>query len=338
MNQAARFSKLSVAGALKLSAAVVAIGLGASSCTTTPYAAKVGSDYVTVSQLNSELNAIAGNKLFVSKITAQEPVYGASTSTFATKFADQVLNRRIALVLIEGAVKKLGLSTSGTAASVARVTAEQSYGGAAAFGAFPRSYQNQLIFDTAAVTALEAYLTKTDMSLPALKAYYTKNVGQFTEICAAHILVSSQAQATSIYNQIKAGANFAQLAKSQSADTNSAGNGGYIGCGTFAQYSNAFGAQFAAAVLAGTPNVVLPPVPETSGYGIGKVVSKTALSFAQALPSVIGAEFGSAGSNDLNAFVSGLAKSAKVDINPVYGSYSISKSTASVVPPKAPSA
>ncbi len=323
---------------MKVLAVVVAVGLSASSCTTSAYAAKVGSQYITVAQLNSELNAIAGNKLFVSTITAQEPVYGASKSSYSTKFTDQVLNRRIALVLIESAVKRLGLSTSGSAAQVARVTAEQSYGGAAAFSAFPRSYQDELVADTAAVTALEAYLTRTDISMSALKSYYTKNIGQFTEICASHILVSTQTEATVIYNEIKAGANFAQLAKSKSADTNSAANGGYIGCGTFADYASAFGVQFATTVMAATPKLVLPPVPETSGYGVAEVSSKTVLTLNQALPSVIGTEFGTAGSSDLNAFVSGLAKSAKVDVNPAYGTYQISKSSAAVVPPKSPSA
>ena len=328
-----RFWRSASFGVVALAASLVASG-----CTTSNYAAKVGSTYVTVAQLNSELNAIAANSIFVSKIASQEPVYGASKSSFNTRFVDQVLNRRIAVDLIESAIRKLGLGLTPMDLQIAKVTAIQSYGGAGAFGAFPASYQKQLVQDTAAITVLEAYLAKVNISASSLKSYYSQNIGQFTEICASHILVGTQAQAASIYSQIKGGASFSALAKADSGDSNTASNGGYIGCGTFANYASAFGPAFASNVLSATPNQVFGPVAEGTGFSVVVVSSKTALSFTQALPSVIAAEFGNTGASALNAFVSGLAKSATVGINPAYGSYSISQSTASVVPPLSPSA
>lgn len=310
----------------------------ASACSAMPYAAKVGSSYISVSELNSELRAIGGNRAFVTKLTAQETVFGNSQTTFATQFVDQVLNRRIAVTLIDNANAKLGIKISKTGSDIARLTAEQSYGGQAAFDAFPKAYQAELVRDTANITALESYLTKTDISLTALAAYYKANLSKFTQICAAHIVLATNAQATLIYNQINAGASFTTLAKSKSLDSNTAPNGGYIGCGTYSNFASVFGPSFANELISGSPNIVLPPVPISQGYSVPMVVSKTVLPFSQSIPTVIGTKFGSKAAGAMNAFVSGLAQGQNVSINPAYGTFSISKASATVLPPVLPTA
>ncbi len=314
------------------------LSIVASACTTTPYAAKVGASFITVSALNSELHSIGDNLAFVSKLTAQEQVFGNSKSTFTTQFVDQVLNRRIAITLIENANARLGLQITPTVTELARTVAEQTYGGSGAFSAFPAAYQKELTTDTANIMLLEAFLTKTDISLPALAKYYNANVSKFARICAAHIVVATSSAATAIFNQVSGGANFVSLAKSQSIDSNTAANGGYIGCGTYQNFASAFGSSFANELISGAPNVALPPVQISQGYSVPMVVSRTILTFAQAIPAVIGTVFGTQAAGDVNAFVSGLAKSQSVTVNPAYGTFSISNANATVIPPTLPAA
>ena len=316
--------------------AVLTAGLVASGCTTTtPYAAKVGSQVISVAALNREASDLASNSAFVSTISQSVQVKGSGTNTYTTRFMDTVLGRRIALVLIQQALNKLriGLSTS---SPIAILTAEQSYGGPQAFAAFSKSYQRQLIADTADITALEAYLTKTNISIPALRSFYSAHPEQFTQICSYHILSSTLSASQKIYAQLQAGANFAQLAKAQSADSASAQAGGYLGCGTYAQYQNAFGTAFANTVASAPLNKPQPPVAEKSGYGVAMAGSRSLIPFQQAIPSVVATLFGSAGSTAVGSFVSGLAKAANIRVNPAYGSYKISGTTAQVVPPPTP--
>ncbi len=318
--------------------ATLVAGLVASGCTaTTPYAAKVGSQVISVSALNKEASDLASNTAFISTISSSVKVKGSGSNTYTTSFMDRVLGRRIALVLIDQAVHKLGIGLS-TSSPIAVLTAEQSYGGPKSFAAFPKSYQAQLIADTANITALEAYLTKTNLSTSSLQSYYNSHQVQFTEICSYHILSTTQAASQKIYTQLQAGANYAQLAKAQSVDSASAQAGGYLGCGTYAQYQSAFGNAFATTVATAALNKPQPPVAEKSGFGVAMVASRTLIPFQQSIPTVVANLFGSKGTTAVGSFVSGLAKAAHIKVNPTYGSYQVSGTTAQVVPPKTPAA
>ena len=65
----------------------------------------------------------------------------------------------------------------------------------------------------------------------AIAKYYNENKSKYVTAESRdvrHILVKTKAQATDLYNQIKAGGNFAALAKKYSTDTTSAVNGGKL--------------------------------------------------------------------------------------------------------------
>jgi hypothetical protein len=65
----------------------------------------------------------------------------------------------------------------------------------------------------------------------------------------AQIIVATQAEATTLAQQLAAGADFAQLAAARSADASSATNGGELGCVDAVQLSDARGTAAASATI-----------------------------------------------------------------------------------------
>ncbi|MGE4169174.1 MAG: peptidylprolyl isomerase [Candidatus Margulisiibacteriota bacterium] len=73
---------------------------------------------------------------------------------------------------------------------------------------------------------------EAEVSDNAAYQYYVQNPQQFAELeqrHASHILVKTEAEALDIQKQLKAGADFATLAKAKSTDPSAANNGGDLG-------------------------------------------------------------------------------------------------------------
>ncbi|MDA8195605.1 MAG: peptidylprolyl isomerase [Actinomycetota bacterium] len=325
---------------------VVAL-LGASTtlaaCSYSPVAAQIGSQVITQSQLNTELNALLGNSQFIKQLTSastgssvENPLSASPKSVLSTAFVDKVLQRRITFDLIKQALAKSGTKVGSDQVTVGTALAITSYGGPTIFDAFPKSYQLEVIDDYAALITIEGSLTKTDFSLPTLQSYYNSHLSDYVNICAAHILSSSASAANSILAKLNSGSSFPVLARTSSADSTTAQNGGYIGCALPSQFSSSFGASFANEIKTGPINKPLPIVAVGSGYSIPLVTSRTQLSFSQSLAAIATTKLGTTGGAVVNAFVAGAAKSANVSVNPQYGTFSASVSGLNIAAPATP--
>ncbi len=132
------------------------------------------------------------------------------------------------------------------------------------------------------VTAkLTAGVKVTDQE--ALK-YYNGNKAQYekpTSRDLAHILVKTKAKADKLYAQLKAGADFAKLAKNNSTDKTSAVNGGKLGV----QASNALVAPFSKVAFALKTGEISKPVHTQFGWHIikalGPVIPKSVSPFSK---------------------------------------------------------
>lgn len=104
-----------------------------------------------------------------------------------------------------------------------------------------------------------------------IKAYYEQNKSQYAEeeqVRAAHILVNTKEEADAILAQLKAGADFAAIAKEKSLDTQSKDNGGdlgYFGRGVMDP-------DFEKAAFALSVGQLSDPVKTAYGYHIIKVI------------------------------------------------------------------
>ncbi|MFN3479470.1 MAG: peptidylprolyl isomerase [Thermodesulfovibrionales bacterium] len=105
------------------------------------------------------------------------------------------------------------------------------------------------------------------------KAYYDSHKEEFTtnnQIRASHILVKTEEEAKSIFNDVKKGADFAKLAQSKSIDSGSAKNGGDLGYFSRGQMVP----EFESAAFKLKVGEISKPVKTQYGYHIIKVTEK----------------------------------------------------------------
>ncbi|KUK73955.1 MAG: Foldase protein PrsA [Clostridiales bacterium 38_11] len=89
--------------------------------------------------------------------------------------------------------------------------------------------KNSLRRDEVIQKYADFYMENLEISEEDLLQYYEDNVDKFVSLKARHILVNSMEEAKDILAQINEGADFSELAKTYSEDTNSAINGGDLG-------------------------------------------------------------------------------------------------------------
>lgn len=115
---------------------------------------------------------------------------------------------------------------------------------------------------------------KEQVTDEAIKARYeekVKDAAQIEEVSAAHILVASEDEAKKLIEEIKGGADFAQVAKDKSTDKGSGANGGELGWFTKEMMVPEF-ADAAFAMKAG--EVSAAPVKSQFGWHIIKVAER----------------------------------------------------------------
>lgn len=315
---------------------LLGVGIVLSGCTSTSTAASVNGTNISSKALLAEMSSITSNKAFVKQVESSQKVFGQGSNSYNMAFVDEVLNRRISMDLIYQEARKLHISLNSEDIALGRIDAEQTFGGTSVFDQFPKSYQAQLTKDAATLDAVEAGLIHANISLGALKKYYDSNPAQFATICSSQILVGTQAQANSIYSQLKAGGNFASLAKADSGDPNTAPNGGAVGCGTYANYVSALGAAYANVVKTLAPNKFAKPVHLPTGWAIIEVTSRTSAPFDQLTPQIRAAILGTKGQNAISSYLTNVAKTSDITVSPKYGKISVTSSGVGVSPIAAP--
>lgn len=315
---------------------LVGVGIALSGCTSTSYAASVNGTNISSRAFMAEMASITSNKAFIKQVESSQSVFGPGGHSYSMTFVDEVLNRRISMDLVYQEARKLHITLSAEDIALGRIDAEQTFGGTSVFDQFSKPYQAQLTKDAATLDAVEAGLIHANISLSALKKYYDSNPAQFATICSSQILVGTQAQATTIYNQLKAGGNFASLAKADSGDPNTAPNGGAVGCGTYANYVSSLGSTYANIVKSLPPNKFAKPVHLSTGWAIIEVTSRTSASFDQLTPQIRAAILGSKGQSAISNYLTNVAKTSDITVSPKYGKITVSSSGVGVSPVAAP--
>lgn len=132
-----------------------------------------------------------------------------------------------------------------------------------------RMYARQLIIQQAVEEGLQdSYEKPTEEDAAAELEEYRLD---WTEVCAAHILVATKEEADEVMTRLGNGEEFADLAEELSIDTGSAVNGGDLGCVAPSQFVPEFGE----AAMTAEIGVPTEPVESSFGYHIILLSSRT---------------------------------------------------------------
>jgi hypothetical protein len=317
------------------SALAVALALGATACgSVSPYAARVDNTSISQDDLETELRAIAANGPYLKLIESRQQVTGTGAGTFDAAFTALALTRQIYYQMVgtELASRKLTVGPADLAA--ARVTVIQQIQGEDVFKAFPRSYQDELIHRQAQLDLLTLSLNGVVGSADdAAKAYYDAHPDDFAVACVSHILVGDQATANDIKARLDRGEDFGAIAKAQSIDTQSATQGGSLGCDI--SQATGFVPEFLLAVFSQPVGQVGAPVQTQFGYHIIKVTSRDVPAYDK-VKDQARQKLAASGQEKLLTWLQDTVSKAKIEINPKYGTFNKEGSSPGVVPPARP--
>jgi parvulin-like peptidyl-prolyl isomerase len=315
--------KLLVATACSL----VLLGAACSDKGGTRPAATVNGHNISTQALVDELDAIAGNADYLEALKQANQgvkIEGDSEGSFDVTFARSKLRDQIFYAIIHDEVTRQGIKADDACVEAARKEVYASVGfsdtdkGEATFAKFPKGYQDTLLERDVDLLSLQAHLAGQEcVAEDAAKAYYDANPGEFEQTCGSVILVADQAAADAASARLKAGEDFAAVAKAVSLDTASAANGGDFGCKTKSELSTA-----AISVVFTTPvgEVSAATSLGNGGFVIVKVVSRkqAALEDVRQQAAELAA---SQASNALQAFLQQFASSATITVDARYGTW-----------------
>jgi len=147
-----------------------------------------------------------------------------------------------------------------------------------------------------------------------LRAQYEEQLGAFTNLEVAHILVDDEVEAERIADELTP-QTFGQVARRESIDPGSAPNGGSLGTYTEAEFLAQFDADFVAAVIELEPGEISGPVETQFGWHVIQMVSREVATFEDVEEQL---RAGSAGQVFQDWMLEQL-DSTEIDVNPRFG-------------------
>ena len=288
-------------------------------------AAVVGSDRITTSTVR---DVVARGLV--------DPQAQQSAGADRTAFERSVLGRLIDHVLVVKAAEKAGVSVSGAEIDGAQDRIAQQLGGVAALkaeaakaGIAPGDLR-QTITDIALRDNLGDQLTASiDVPDTALRAAYQQGIAEYDKVDSAHILVTTQAQATSILATVtKDPAQFAALAAQFSQDASNKARGGELGF----QGRGALEKPFENAIFDNKPGSFV--IAKTRfGFHVIKVIARKTVTFEQAKGDLRRGLLGQQRTTAVQALLQRTAMELGVSVNPRFGAWDAA--TLAVIAPKA---
>lgn len=318
-----------------LPALVVGLALVATACgSVSPYAARVDDKSISQDDLESELRSIAANGPYLRLVESRQQVTGAGAGTFDAAFTALALTRQIYYELIGQELAERKLSVDDDDLAAARTTVIEQIQGEDVFRDFPEDYQEELIRRQAQLDLLTLALNdQTGSADEAARAYYDSHREEFATACVSHVLVPSREKAEEVGTRIAGGEDFAAVARSESQDTQSAQNGGELGCDITQETS--FVPEFLLAVFNQPVGEVGSPVQSQFGFHVIKVTSRDVPPFEE-VKDTARQRMSLAGQEKLLTWLQETVTDAEIEINPKYGTFNKEGASPGVVPPARP--
>ncbi|HEY5097187.1 MAG TPA: peptidylprolyl isomerase, partial [Acidimicrobiales bacterium] len=328
-----------------------------------PPAASANGSSISTATLNTQLRTLETTAAGGCLLQLQDPQLASSSGqgaggpgTYTMTFTNAVLNNQVGDLLAEQFASSKGITISSPDLATAKTDLQATLNGeigaavqqASASGAlsFCQDATGAAISGTTLLGDLPSSVASgqirnqavdekllargADLSPAAVAAYYQANLAQFTTACVSLIATDTEAHANQLVAQINGGASFADVAKANSLDSQTAANGGALGCNyTQAQVEQALQVQ---SVTPGQP--IAPVQDSTNGeWVIYEVTSQTVAPLSAAGP-VARRELlqSTANVNRVSREIVAFARTSDVSVDPQYGAWK----RITVVPPVAP--
>lgn len=141
---------------------------------------------------------------------------------------------------------------------------------------------------------------------------YAAGPAQSGLICVSHILVDSVEAAADVKDRLDDGADFAELAASESTDPGSAQEGGDLGCFSVEEFGSTFIPEFVEGAL--EAELGEPTEPVESQFGAHVILVRTAEQSADGLAAL---------ETSPQDFLAGLLESAEISVASRYGTFDL---------------
>ena len=337
-------------------AALAALAATATACDLSPPAATTEGATVSTGQLVDQLSAVAASNAYVQCVLAAQgvnlpaSVSGAGSDTVSSSFAAFQLSTLVLERLVGADLARRGRTVTSSDLGAAQADLANQVTSAAQSGSCPQGLTGSQVLDRlparfrqeqvaflAAQERLAEVVGHVDVSSGALRAYYAAHPTQFEQLCLSDIAVQSQAQAQQIHDAVASGASaFAAEAQQSSVDQQTASQGGRLGCVARSAIVNQVILQALAPLQAGQISQPFQE-PSTSGSALWLILrldGTQSVPFSQA-ESQIREQLLSAQNAAVSAEFGRITRSAKVTVDPRFGSWS---PTAGIRPPTPPPA
>jgi parvulin-like peptidyl-prolyl isomerase len=263
--------------------------------------------------------------------------YGETEGSFKSEYTTQVLSLAIYNRLIATELEARGVEATPEDREAAEEQFESLVDDPAAASEAFRERQVSAIANQVALTReLESDAPESaEVTDEDVRAYYDENIEQILAengefVCASHILVETPEAVADAQDRLAKGESFADVAASLSTDTQSAADGGNLGC----QPQGSYVGEFEEAAFSQPINEVGEPVETEFGFHLILVRSRGGLPFEE-VEGQIRQILTEQSQGDTEALVSewlsGAVAAADVTIDPQYGTWS---SETGVVPPE----
>jgi hypothetical protein len=330
---------------------LVAVGLSACDVSVTPEAARIGSQTISKATLTDAVKAVADDAGFVCTISEDDSsatvsIKGAGSGTYDAGFTASQLTEIIKQRVSSRLLGKLGLAVTPdeTAIGRQRLDAELNppsgspctEGGTQAVGELAKSYRSVLTSEETNLDLIAAHIAGVPLSSAGLAAYARAHESMAYNDCVSAILTTTKDAAVSARNAIESGKSFASVAKADSQDTNSAPNGGVLGCLPITNFQPSLGAELETLPV----GQVSQPVQfasenstgaTTTGYVLLLITVRQAPTTLEALNALVNAE-----TNAANSALAKAEAAADVSVDPEFGTWQDVDGDYEVVPPTGP--
>ena len=299
-------------------ALLAAVSLTAAGCDTSPYAARVNSHVIKQTQLNAELSSWSSNKQYVAAFDSAQQmtsacqanpadcvfVVGDAPGTYNSTWAASILGNVIIANLTRQRLQTLHQVPDQATVDAARAVSEISQIG---WTSFSPAFRNVLT----ARLADDATLTPTTVDAATLQRVYNQYLQYFfSQVCVLQAAAFSLQQAQQL--------------------SDSGAPGGSQVCFNQAQFENQ-SAQFRQAVMSLDVNKTSQPIKTNFGFQVVEVVSRAVIGFTSQVQRTLSVAIVNA-QGAPNPAVEAVVVSARVKVNPEYGTWNQGQ----VTPPKTP--